>query len=159
MITSSLLQSEQSQFRARGTVIRVKNTSDSQAFRDLDEHRGVFDIEYLFDRNLRAIERHTKDVRVRLSQADKAGGNEKIHELIKLELSNPILIQSAPFVADHDNLQFIACLKPAGQRDHFRIWLRLGEHEFPKLRRSKRSIFVEHYLAQVFLNGELAQLI
>jgi len=40
-----ILQSERSQFRARGPVIRVKNASNPQTLRDLDEHRGVFDID------------------------------------------------------------------------------------------------------------------
>jgi hypothetical protein len=46
--TSSVIaQSQQSQFRARGPVIRVENASNPQTFRDLDEHRGVFDIDHL----------------------------------------------------------------------------------------------------------------
>ena len=44
---SVILQSERSQFRESGLVIRVKNTSNPQTFRDLDEHRGVFDIDFL----------------------------------------------------------------------------------------------------------------
>jgi hypothetical protein len=40
-------QSERSQFRARGPVIRVKDAANPQTFRDLDEHRGVFDIDDL----------------------------------------------------------------------------------------------------------------
>jgi hypothetical protein len=48
----AILQSQQSQFRARGPVIRVKNAWNPQAFRDLDEHRGVFDIDYPIGRNL-----------------------------------------------------------------------------------------------------------
>src|SRR5208337_3159973 len=40
-------QSERSQFLARGPIIRVKNASNPQTFRDLDEHRGVFDIDHL----------------------------------------------------------------------------------------------------------------
>jgi len=42
-----ILQSERSQFRARRLVIRVKNASNPQTFRDLDEHRGVFDVTIL----------------------------------------------------------------------------------------------------------------
>jgi hypothetical protein len=42
-----ILQSERSQFRTRGPEIRVKNASNPQTFLDLDEHRGVFDIDCL----------------------------------------------------------------------------------------------------------------
>jgi hypothetical protein len=106
----------------------VTNTSNSQAFRDSDEHREVLNIDNLIGRNLRDIERNSKDVRVGLSQVDETGGNEKIHEPIKLELSNSVRIQFPCFVADHDNFQSIPCLKPTDQLDHLGIWLRLGEH-------------------------------
>jgi hypothetical protein len=36
-------QFERSQFRTRRREIPVKDASNPQAFRDLDEHRGVFD--------------------------------------------------------------------------------------------------------------------
>ena len=45
-------QSERGKCRARGPVIRVKNASDPQTFRDLDEYRGVFDIDDLLGRRL-----------------------------------------------------------------------------------------------------------
>src|SRR5512135_2521773 len=96
-----ILQSERSQFRAGGPVIRVKNASNPQTFRDLDEHRGVFDIDYLPCRRLGDVQRKPKDVRVRLVEVDEAGGNESIHKLVQLELPNPVRIQFAPFVADH----------------------------------------------------------
>jgi hypothetical protein len=41
-----------------------------------------------------------------------------------------VRIQFPCFVADHDNLQSIPCLKPADQLDHFGIWPRLGEHNW-----------------------------
>jgi hypothetical protein len=46
------LQSERSQFRARGHVIRVKNASDPQAFRDLNKHRLVIDIDHSLCRTI-----------------------------------------------------------------------------------------------------------
>jgi len=77
-----ILQSERSKFRACGPVIRVKNASNPQTFRDLEKHRGVFDIDYLFGWNPHGIERNTKDIRVRLSQLDEAGRNKRIHKLV-----------------------------------------------------------------------------
>jgi hypothetical protein len=85
-----ILQSERSQFYARGPVIRVKYASNTQTFRNLDKHRGVFDINYLMGSRLSDVQCKPKDVRVGLSQVDKAGGNKRIHKPIKLELSNPI---------------------------------------------------------------------
>jgi hypothetical protein len=65
------LQSERCQFRARGPVIRVKNASNPQPFRDLDEHRGVIDIDYLSGRRLGDVQRQPKDVHVRLAEVDE----------------------------------------------------------------------------------------
>jgi hypothetical protein len=48
-----VLQSERSQLRTRGSVIRVKNASNPQTFRSLDEHRDVFEIDYLSGWRLR----------------------------------------------------------------------------------------------------------
>jgi hypothetical protein len=42
-----IVQPEQSQFRACGPVIRVQNASNTQTFCDLDEHRAIFNIDYL----------------------------------------------------------------------------------------------------------------
>src|SRR5665254_21437 len=44
------------------------------------------------------IQRKLKDLCVGLAEVDEAGGNKRIHKFIQLELSNPILIQFAPFV-------------------------------------------------------------
>ena len=55
------LQSERSQLRTRSRVIRMKNASNPQAFRDLDVHRSVINIDRLTGRNLRGIQRNTKD--------------------------------------------------------------------------------------------------
>src|SRR5664280_52550 len=74
-----VLQSERSQFRARGPVIRVENASNPQTFRDLDEHRGVFDIDDLPGWHLGDVQRKPKDVRVGLADVDEAGGDEGIH--------------------------------------------------------------------------------
>jgi hypothetical protein len=154
-----ILQSERSQFRARGPEIRVKNALDPQTYRDLDKHRGVFDIDYLNGWNLRDIERNTKDVCVRLSQVDEAGGNEKIHEPVYLELSDSVRIQFPCFVADRNNLQSIPFLKLADQLYHLGMRLGLREHKFPKLSASKRSLLVEYHPTQIFFQRELSLLV
>src|SRR5450830_422092 len=86
-----ILQSERSQFRARGPVIRVKNASNPQSFRDLDEHRGVFDIDYLPGWPLGDVQRKPEDVRVGLADVDEAGADKRIHKPVQLEFPNPIL--------------------------------------------------------------------
>jgi hypothetical protein len=75
-----ILQSERSQFPARGPVIRVRNASNPQTFRDLDEHRGVFDIDYLPGWRLGDVQRKPKDVRLGLAKVDEAGRNERIQK-------------------------------------------------------------------------------
>jgi hypothetical protein len=54
----------------------VKNASNPQTVSDLDEHRGVFDINYLPGWHLGNVQRKPKDVRVGLADVDEAGGNE-----------------------------------------------------------------------------------
>ena len=61
-----VLQPERSQLRARGPVIRVKNASNPQTCRDLNEHRRVFDIDHLPGRRSGDVQRERKDVRVGL---------------------------------------------------------------------------------------------
>ena len=113
-----ILQSERSQFRARGLVIRMKNAANSETFCDLDEHRSVFDIDYLPGRHLGDVQRNPEYVHVGLSEMDEAGGNEKIYKPIQLELSNSVGIQFPPFVADHGDLKPILYLELADQLDH-----------------------------------------
>src|SRR5664280_906550 len=112
MSGSFVFQSKRSQFRARGPVIRVKNAAHPQAFGDLDEHWGVFDIDYLPGWRLDDVQRDPKDVRVGLEDVNEAGGDKRIHEPFQPELANPIRIQFARFVADHGDLQPITHLKP-----------------------------------------------
>jgi hypothetical protein len=54
----------------------VKNASDTQAFRDLDEHGRILDIDYLPGRRLGDVQRKPKDIRVRFADVDEAGGNK-----------------------------------------------------------------------------------
>ena len=70
----------------------MHNASNTHAFRDLDEHRGVVDIDYLPDWGLGDVQRQPKHVRVGLGDVDIAGGNEKIHKAAQLELPNPIIV-------------------------------------------------------------------
>jgi hypothetical protein len=78
---------------------------NTEALGDLDEHRGVFDIDYLPGWRLGDVQPKPKAVRVGLADMDEAGGNKRIHKPVQLELSNPIHIQFASFVADHGDLQ------------------------------------------------------
>jgi hypothetical protein len=89
----------------------MKDASNPQTFRDLDEHRGVFDIDYLPDRRLRDVQRKPKDVRVWLANLDEAGGDKETHERVQIELVNPIVIHYARFVADNDDLQRVPDLE------------------------------------------------
>src|ERR1019366_4209558 len=93
-----LLQSARCQLRAGGSVIGVKNASNPQTFRDLHEHWGVFDIEYLSGWCLGDVQRKPEDVRVGLAEVDETGGNKRIHKPVQLKLANPIRIQFTPFV-------------------------------------------------------------
>src|ERR1017187_9850417 len=107
------LQSKRSQFGAGGFVVRVKNASNPQTFCDLDEERGVFDIDNLPRGCLGDVQRQLKNICVRFSETNEAGGNESIHKPAQLELANPMRIQFLSFIADDDNLQSILCLEPA----------------------------------------------
>ena len=154
-----ILQSERRQFRARGPVIRVKNASNPQTFRDPDKHRGILDIDYLPGWRLGDVQRKPKDVRIGLAEVDEAGGNKRIHKPVQLELSNPIRIQFPRFITDHYHFQSVLHLELADQLYHLGVRFRLREHEFSKLGRSKRPLLAEHHQTRVSLNGELAQLV
>ena len=98
----------------------MKDASNPKSFRDLDEHRGVFDIDHLPGRRLGDVQRKPKDVRVGLADVDEAGGDKGVHELVQLELVNPIIIHYARFVADNDDLQPVPDLELSDQLDHLR---------------------------------------
>ncbi len=57
----------------------MENAPNPQAFRDLDEHGGIFDIDYLTGWHLGDIQRQPEHVSVGLADVHKAGGNEGIH--------------------------------------------------------------------------------
>jgi hypothetical protein len=78
---------------------------NTAALDDMYEHRGVFDIDYLPGWRLGDVQPKPKGVRVGLADMDEAGGNKRIHKPVQLELSNPIHIPFASFVADHGDLQ------------------------------------------------------
>ena len=115
------MQSERSQFRTGVFVIRVKNASNPQAFRDLNEHRRVFDIDDPPGWRLGDVQCQPKNVRVWLADVDEAGGHKRIHNPVQLELANPMAIQFTRFVADHDNLQPMPNLELSHQLDHLGV--------------------------------------
>jgi hypothetical protein len=98
-------QSASGQLGACTSKIGVKNASNPQALRDLDEHRGVVDVDYVTEWHLGDVQRQPKDVCVGLAEVDEAGGNNAIYKPVQFELANPMRIQFARFVADHDDLQ------------------------------------------------------
>jgi hypothetical protein len=61
--------------------------------RDLDEHRGAFEIQHLPPWCLSDVKRKPEDVRVRFAEMHEAGGDKGIHKLVQLECANPIGIQ------------------------------------------------------------------
>jgi len=145
MTPSSFCNPNEASFVHVEAVIRVKNTSNPQTFRDLDEHRGVINKDYLPGRYLGDVQRKPKDVRVGLADVEEAGGNEKIHKSVQLEFSNPIHIQFASFVADHGDLQPVPDLELSCQLDHLGVRFRLREDETPKLSPGERSLSVEDH--------------
>src|ERR1039458_1657141 len=133
MIPSSFLQSVRSQLGAGGLVIGMKNASNPQALRDLNEHRSVFDIDDVLRRRLGDVQRKPKDVCVGLADVDEARGNKSIDKAVELELANAIRIYLARFVADHGDLQSVIDLELGDQIDHLGVRFRLREHKAPKL--------------------------
>jgi hypothetical protein len=70
----------------------MKNASNPQTFRDLNEDRSVFDIDDVLRRRVGDVQRQSKDVRVGLADVNKAGGNKRVHKPVELKLPNPIRI-------------------------------------------------------------------
>jgi len=140
-----IMQTERSEFRAGGPEICVKNASNTQPFRYLDEHRRIFDVGYLPDGRLDDIQCKTKNVCVGFADVDKAGGNKRIHEPGQLELSNPILIQFTPFITNYGDLKPVSDLELSDQLDYLGVRFRLREHAAAKLSPGKRSLLIEDH--------------
>jgi hypothetical protein len=66
-----IVQSEQSQLGARGPVICMKNASNPQTFRYVDEHGRIVDIDYLLGSHLGNIQRKSKNVRIGLTNVNE----------------------------------------------------------------------------------------
>jgi hypothetical protein len=58
----------------------VKNASNPQTFCDLNEHRCVFNIDYLPSWHLSDVQRKPKDLRVGLVEVNDSGENKKINK-------------------------------------------------------------------------------
>src|ERR1700733_6979217 len=139
------LQSVRSQFRASEFVIGMEDAPNPKTFRDLDEQRGVFDIDNLPGGPLGNVQRQFENILVRFSETNEAGGNKSIYKSVQLELSNPVGIQFARFVADNDNLQPIFGLQVANQCNHFGERLRLREHEASKLGPCESTLLIKNH--------------
>lgn len=137
-------QPKREELRVSGLVIRVENTSYPEAFRDLNEHRGIFYVQNLMRLCLCDVERKPEDIHVGLAQMDEAGGNEGIHKTVQLEGANTVRVQFERFVADNDELQTMTRLQLSYHPDHVVVRFRLLAHEAPKLRPRERSLFVKN---------------
>ena len=63
----------------------MEDPANPKAFRDLDEHGSIIDVDHLSSRHLGDVQRNAKDVRVGLAEVDETGRNEEVDELIQLE--------------------------------------------------------------------------
>jgi len=106
-----LPQPERSQLRASRRVIRMENASNHQTFRDLNEHRRVFDVDDLTGWRLGDVQGESKDVNIGLANVYEARRNKRVHKPVELELANPVRIHLAGFVADHDDLESVVLLE------------------------------------------------
>ena len=137
-------QPQSSQFFASGFIIRVQNAANPQAFRDLDEHRCVFEINDLPGRRLGDVKRKAKYLHVGFAELDEAGGNKRIHKFVQLELLDSIRVDFARFVADHGDLQPVSMLESNNEIKHFGIRFGLRAHKTPKLRPCECAFFIKN---------------
>ncbi len=133
----------------------MKNASNPQTFRDLNEHRSVFDVDHVLRRRLGDVQRKPKDVHIRLADVNVTRRNKSVDKPVELELPNAMLIHRARFVADHGDLQAVPDFELCDQIDHLGVRFRLGEHEAPKLIPGKGSLLVENHPPQIFLECKL----
>ena len=82
----------------------MKNASNPQTFRDLNEHRRIFDIDDVLRRRLGDVQRKPKHFHIGLADVDETRRNKSVNKPVELELPNPMRIHCARFVADHSNL-------------------------------------------------------
>src|ERR1019366_1010870 len=147
------VQSERSQFRASGFIVRVKNASDSHAFCDLDKQRRVFDINNLSGGCLGYVQRQLENIRVRFPETNEAGGNKSVHKPSKFEGADTMCVQFARLVTDDDNLQSVFGFQAANQFNHLGVRFRLREHETSKLGSRERTLLIEDHAVQIFVES------
>jgi hypothetical protein len=89
----------------------MKDTANPQTLSDLHEHGRVFDVDYLPCRRLGNVQGKPIYVRVGLTDVDVARGDKGIHEIVQLELMDPIIIHNSRLVADDDYFQPVSDLE------------------------------------------------
>ena len=85
----------------------MKDASNAQAFRDLDEHRRVVDEDGLRRGCLGNVESKPKDLNVRLAHVNETGRDERIDKPVEPEGANAIRIHLARFIADHNDFEAV----------------------------------------------------
>lgn len=134
----------------------MEDASYTQTLRDLDEQRGVFDIDDPLCARLGDVECKPEDVYVGFANMYKTGGYEKVHKAIQLELANSMRVQFAAFIADDSDLESMMELELSDQSNHFVVRFRLRKHKLPELSTGESSPFMENHTTQVFVQRELA---
>lgn len=137
----------------------MKNASNSQVFRDLDEHRRVVHEDDLRGWCLSDVQGKPKDVGIGFAHVDEAGGDERVDELVELKCENAVRVYLARFIADHNDFQAVPSLERGDKFEHPGVWLGLGKHEVPKLVPSERSLLVKDYPAQILFEREFSLLV
>jgi len=111
----------------------VTDSLPARLLRDFDEQRTIVDIGDLSRRNLHEVGRQPENLRVGLPQPDEARRHEAIHPLAQSVGFDPMMVQFAAVIADHEKSQCVAHLDFPDQLDHPAARLRLREH-LPELK-------------------------
>src|SRR5258708_6934800 len=109
----------------------------------LHKQRTIVEIHGLLRACLRHVDRHLKDVRVRLTKVNEAGRHEEVHKIREPELANAILGELATLITHNRQLQLVSLLGLPDELDHFRIRLRSLEHERLEIVSGKIARLVE----------------
>jgi hypothetical protein len=136
----------------------VKNASHPQAFRNLNEHRGVVDEDRVRWPRLGEVKSEPEDLDVGLPHLHKARRDKGVHEPVEFEGSNSVRVDLARLITNDDNLQAVLRLELGNEAKHLWIRLRLSEHEIAKLVSGKWPLLKEHHPSQIFFEGKLALL-
>ena len=144
----SLMQSERSQFRACGLDSPCEECFESPNLLRSGRTLGCYRYRRICSAGAWAMSSASRKMSASgLRTWTKQEEMKESTNPSQLELSDPIRIQFACFIADHDDLKPVPDLEVGDQFDHLRVRFRLRKHKAPKLSAGERPFLEKDHPA------------